>query len=205
MEKIIATQPQIQIIPTIDKAKNKSFPVVSIVKGMTFVLVDLTEHPEIFAALQAGQAPEAELDPTWSPSYVGSFYYKVQAHSEQPGEPTIHNLQARMIAQGIEDAGTGSASSALACYLALQSTSPSGKPEASEAGTELAKQTEGLKLEEKTERKVFGIQQGVEMGRLSTIAVEVDVKTDAQGKVSLANVILSGRATVHLKGELIGA
>jgi len=204
MEKLVATQPQIQIIPTIDKIKDKSFPLVSIVKGMTFVLVDLTDNPEIFAALQAGKSPEVELDSEWSPSFVGCMYYKVLAKSEQDGEPTIHNVQTRMISHGIEDPGTGSACSALSCYLALRREDrKTSEPEA-EAEADLTKKAEDLKLAEKTERKVFGIQQGVEIGRLCTIAVEVDVKTDAQGQASIANVILSGRASVHLKGELVG-
>ncbi|KAK5384374.1 hypothetical protein LTS13_002570 [Exophiala xenobiotica] len=211
MEKLIATQPHLQIVPTIDKIKDKSFPLVSIVKGMTFVLVDLTDNPEIFAALQAGKSPEAELDSEWSPSFVGCMYYKVLAKSEQVGEPTIHNVQTRMISHGIEDPGTGSACSALSCYLALlpedsqtsKEAETDAEPEA-EAEADLTKKAEDLKLAEKTERKVFGIQQGVEMGRLCTIAVEVDVKTDAQGQASITNVILSGRANVHLKGELVG-
>ncbi|KAK5265359.1 hypothetical protein LTR99_000082 [Exophiala xenobiotica] len=215
VEKLIATQPHLQIVPTIDKIKDKSFPLVSIVKGMTFVLVDLTDNPEIFAALQAGKSPEAELDSEWSPSFVGCMYYKVLAKSEQVGEPTIHNVQTRMISHGIEDPGTGSACSALSCYLALlredsqtskeaeADAEPEAEPEA-EAEADLTKKAEDLKLAEKTERKVFGIQQGVEMGRLCTIAVEVDVKTDAQGRASITNVILSGRANVHLKGELVG-
>ncbi|KAK5206878.1 hypothetical protein LTR41_007411 [Exophiala xenobiotica] len=211
VEKLIATQPHLQIVPTIDKIKDKSFPLVSIVKGMTFVLVDLTDNPEIFAALQAGKSPEAELDSEWSPSFVGCMYYKVLAKSEQVGEPTIHNVQTRMISHGIEDPGTGSACSALSCYLALlpedsqtsKEAETDAEPEA-EAEADLTKKAEDLKLAEKTERKVFGIQQGVEMGRLCTIAVEVDVKTDAQGQASITNVILSGRANVHLKGELVG-
>lgn len=208
IEKIISTQPHIQIVPTIDKEKDRTFPLVSIVKGMTFVLVDLTNNPEVFAALQAGKAPEVELDPEWAPSFVGCMYYKVLNKAEQAGEPTIHNLQARMITNGVEDPGTGSASCALSCYLALNPPSDPKKPGASEASEsssgELAKKTEELKLEEKAERKVFGIQQGMEMGRLCTIAVEVDIKTDAAGKSSIANVILSGRANMHLKGEIIG-
>jgi predicted PhzF superfamily epimerase YddE/YHI9 len=215
MEKLIATQPHLQIVPTIDKIKDKDFPLVSIVKGLTFVLVDLTDNPEIFAALQASKSPEAELDSEWSPSFVGCMYYKVLAKSEQVGEPTIHNVQTRMISHGIEDPGTGSACSALSCYLALRredsKTSKEAEAEAdadagpeAEAEADLTKKAEDLKLAEKTERKVFGIQQGVEMGRLCTIAVEVDVKTDAQGQASITNVILSGRANVHLKGELVG-
>ncbi|OQV01534.1 hypothetical protein CLAIMM_06875 [Cladophialophora immunda] len=213
IEKIISTQPHIQIVPTIDKEKDKTFPLVSIVKGMTFVLVDLTDNAEIFGALQGGKSPEAELDAEWSPSFVGCMYYKVLAKNEQPGEPAIHNVQARMISHGIEDPGTGSACCALACYLALNDAGSPSEPkkpaeEATDKGTadsELAKKTEELKVgEAKNERKVFGIQQGAEMGRLCTIAVEVDVKTDAHGKRSIANVILSGRANLHLKGEILG-
>lgn len=200
--EIIATQPHIQIVPTIDKEKDKTFPLVSIVKGMSFVLVDLTDNPEVFASLQAGNSPKAELDQAWAPSFVGCLYYKLLSKSEQAGEPTIHNVQARMISHGIEDPGTGSACCALSCYLALDADPQ--KPTAADAESELAQKTESLKLEEKTERKVFGIQQGVEMGRLCTIAVEVDVKTDAQGKQSLSSVILSGRANMHLKGEIVG-
>ena len=215
IEKIITTQPQVQIVPTIDKERGRSFPLVSIVKGMTFVLVDLTENPEIFGALQAGKSPEVELDPEWSPSFVGCMYYRILAKSEVPGEPAIHNVQARMISHGIEDPGTGSACCALSCYLALNAASQKDAQEQTEKPTEtsaeetgeadLAKKTEDLKLTKaKTERKVFGIQQGAEMGRLCTIAVEVDVKSDADGKKSITNVILSGRANMMLKGELIG-
>lgn len=188
---------------------------------MTFVLVDLTDDPEIFGALQAGKSPEAELDSQWSPSFVGCMYYRISAKSEVPGEPAIHNVQARMIGHGIEDPGTGSACCALSCYLALHSSgqddtsAQSNKPTEvsaappTESGASgqagLVKQTEDLKLADaKTERKVFGIQQGAEMGRLCTIAVEVDVKSEADGKKSIASVILSGRANMMLKGELIG-
>lgn len=223
IEQLITTQPHIQIVPTIDKEKGRTFPLVSIVKGMTFVLVDLTDNPEVFAALQAGKSPEAELDVDWSPSLVGAMYYKLTAKLEAAGEPTIHNVQARMISHGIEDPGTGSACCALSCFLALGSPSeavdkkaegettkavPAPATESAPEGqgdSELAKKTEeSLKLGETTERKVFGIQQGAEMGRLCTIAVEVDIKTDKNGKTTIANVILSGRANMHTKGEFIG-
>ena len=217
IDKIIATQPHVQIVPTIDRERGRSFPVVSIVKGMTFVLVDLSDNAEMFGALQAGKSPEAELDAEWSPSFVGCMYYRVLAKSEVPGEPAIHNVQTRMISHGIEDPGTGSACCALSCYLALnvesqptapdQSTEPSAQSREGKAAadSDLVKKTEDMELGEgKPERKVFGIQQGAEMGRLCTIAVEVDVKTDRHGKKSIANVILSGRANMMLKGELLG-
>ncbi|KAL2410785.1 hypothetical protein ABEF95_001714 [Exophiala dermatitidis] len=205
VDKIIATQPHVQIIPTIDKEKGKTYPLVSIVKGMSFVLIDLTHNPSFFAAVQAGKSPEVELDEEWSPSFVGCMYYKRLPNQEQAGEPPIHNVQARMISHGIEDPGTGSAVSALSCYLALHGVAAAPdqttQPKIDE---DLAKKAEELKLEPKTERKVFGIQQGVEMGRVCTIAVEVDVKTDTDGSTSIANVILSGRATMVTESKLLG-
>lgn len=197
-------------MPTIEKVKGKSYPVVSIVKGMTFALVDLTSAPEVLAALLPGQAPEVELDKDWSPSFVGCLYYNIVGLAEQEGEPTIHNIQARMISHGIEDPGTGSACSALACYLALNplSSPETNEKEASDSSAssveKVEAKTKDLKIEEKTERIVFGIQQGIEMGRACTIAVEVDVKTDAESKTSIANIILSGRGTVFSTGQLLG-
>jgi predicted PhzF superfamily epimerase YddE/YHI9 len=221
INNIITTQPHIQIVPTIDKEKGRSFPLVSIVKGMTFALIDLTDNPEIFGALQGGKSPEAELDEKWKPSFVGAMYYRILARSEVEGEPAIHNISARMISHGIEDPGTGSACCALSCFLALggdqasrvnseksQSSSEDAQQDASTTGKvedDLSKKTADVKLaESKVERKVFGIQQGAEMGRLCTIAVEVDVKTDASGKQSIASVILSGRSMLMTRGELLG-
>ncbi|RVX67304.1 hypothetical protein B0A52_09342 [Exophiala mesophila] len=218
---IIATQPHLQIAPSVERESGTSFPVVSIVKGMTFTLVDLTNRPELFADLNAAPAPEVELDQPWSPSFVGCLYYKILGRAEKEGEPTIHNIQARMISQGREDPGTGSACCALSCYLALQhqeSASPEndGKKdgEATSDATSSARHAttvEGIadgaskmSLEHKTERVVFGIQQGIELGRVCTIAVEVDVKTDAAGVRHVANIVLSGRGVMFARGELFG-
>lgn len=216
---IIATQPHLQIVPSVEREKGKSFPVVSIVKGMTFTLVDLTDSPELFAALNAAQAPEVELDQQWAPSFVGCLYYKILGRAEKEGEPTIHNIQARMISHGLEDPGTGSACCALSCYLALQHKSPASNRNGGSKDGEVtsdatpssqhATAVEGIadgaskmSLEEKTERVVFGMQQGVELGRVCTIAVEVDVKTDAAGVRHVANIVLSGRGAMFARGEL---
>lgn len=195
MEKILAVQPQLQIIPTVEKVKDQSFPVVSIVKGMTFALIDLTETPEVLVALEVGKGPEVELDEEWKPSFVGALYYRRIEDTEKSVGQVIHNIRARMITQGMEDPGTGSACCALACYLALNKGS-------SKEGLE--KQTAGLKLEDKLEHLVYAIEQGVEMRRKSQIAVEVDLKRDATGKKAVANVILSGRSNLFAAGQLLG-
>lgn len=209
MSKILAQQPQIQIVPTYDKIKDKTFPIVSGVKGMTFALVDLTDAPEVLGALKPSEAPEYQLDSEWSPSFTGAFYYKRKDSMTQENEPTIHAIQARMITQGTEDPGTGSACCALACYLAtdeMKATTPRTKED--DVDSELSKKTEQVKLEgkserEKLERHVYAIQQGVEMGRLCTIAVEVDLKVNEDGSKSVANVTLSGRANFFATGELL--
>lgn len=209
MSSILARQPQIQIVPTYDQIKDKTFPIVSGVKGMTFALVDLTDAPEVLGALKPSEAPEYELDAEWSPSFTGAFYYKVKDSMTQDNEPTIHAVQARMITQGIEDPGTGSACSALACYLAtdkLKSISP--KSQQQDTDSELSEKTQQVKLDDKTEkekleRHVYAIQQGVEMGRLSTIAVEVDLKIHEDGTKSVVNVTLSGRANFFATGNLL--
>lgn len=208
MSKILAGQPQIQIVPTYDRIKDKTFPIVSGVKGMTFALVDLTDAPEVLGALKTSEAPEYEVDAEWSPSFRGAFYYKRKDSMTQENEPTIHAIQARMITQGVEDPGTGSACSALACYLAtdeMRSIKVEGKK--SDIDSELSQKTEQVKLEEKPEkekleRHVYAIQQGVEMGRLCTIAVEVDLKVHGDGSKSVANVTLSGRINFFATGEL---
>ncbi|KAK5957252.1 hypothetical protein OHC33_001624 [Knufia fluminis] len=220
MDKVLNRQPQIQIVPTYDKIKDKTFPVVSGVKGMTFVLIDLTDAPEILGSLQASEAPDYELDADWRLSFQGALYYTRQDSMHQEGEPTIHPIQARMISQGVEDPGTGSACCALACYLAtdemknLSATATKGGEKGATDEDDLAKKTEEVKLEdtnkpetkeggkEKFERHVYAIQQGVEMGRLCTIAVEVDLRAEKDGSKSIANVTLSGRANFFARGEL---
>lgn len=65
---IFKVHPQLQALKESAKLAEKSFPAVSIVKGMTFALIDLTGFPESMAALKAGPTPDIELDEEWSPS-----------------------------------------------------------------------------------------------------------------------------------------
>ncbi|KAJ3493465.1 hypothetical protein NLG97_g4717 [Lecanicillium saksenae] len=72
-----------------------------------------------------------------------------------------------------EDPATGSASSALCCYLSAQLG------------------------EQKTERRRYELTQGVEMGRESNIVVDVTMKDGAIDQVQL-----SGKAVKIMKGTL---
>lgn len=224
---VLKVQPHLQTIPTIKNFEDRSFPVVSIVKGMTFALIDLTDAPEAFATLGVSHAPEVELDQEWSPSFIGCMYYKRGKDTVgNESEPAIHNLKVRMITQKFEDPGTGSGNCALASYLALSvlgaketetvgQTQPEpntngdvanqGQPEVTEVD-DLAEKTEAMNIrgEERMDHYVFGVEQGVEMERRCQIAVEVAVKVAADGKRSLATIVLSGRANFLFEGKMIG-
>lgn len=208
---ILATQPQVQIIPTMENLKEKSFPIVSIVKGMNFALVDLTDAPEVMAALRAGEAPAAKLDEGWDVGIVGCLYYQRYNVEEKEGEPAIHKIHQRMIFQGIEDPGTGSASCALGCYLALtMKTTQSDRKKrhgerngASTVDSDIAESTKSLSFDDKREHFVFGIVQGIEMGRKSQICVEVDITENEEAGRTVSAVMLSGRSAFVTRGELM--
>lgn len=211
-EDVLAVQPQIQIVPTVDKLRAKHSPIVSVVKGMTFAYVDLTDAPEVLGSLQKSEAPDMKLDAEWSPSFTGVLYYRKKEAMTQPSEPTIHTVQARMITQNMEDPGTGSACTGLACYLAMHESAPGQSVrEHVTSEDEIVSRTEGVKIgtddgaseRPKLERHVYAIHQGLEMGRPCMIAVEVDVAIQADGTKKIANVALSGRANFFAKGELI--
>jgi len=86
--------------------------VVSIVKGMTFVLVKLCNEEALNAVTTTVQAPEPKLDPEWDESFVGTYFYW------HPNSDDIR-LRTRMIEGTLEDPATGSAACTLAAYLAI--------------------------------------------------------------------------------------
>jgi predicted PhzF superfamily epimerase YddE/YHI9 len=202
---VLAVQPQVKIVPTVERVKGKSFPIVSIVKGMTFCLVDLTDAPEVLTALRAGVAPAMTLDEEWNSGFSGAIYYERRGE-DNASEPTIYNMRVRMITQGVEDAGTGSGNCALACYLALAAgeRSPKKQLKSAEREEDLTAKTEKIKLDDKNEHHVFAIEQGLEMGRKCTIAIEVDIKEGEDGKRAVTGLILSGRCSFFTRGEIMG-
>lgn len=212
LDDILATQPQVQLVPTIETLRGKTFPVVSIVKGMAFSLVDLTEAPEVMTALKVGESPAAGLDEEWNVGFLGCLYYQRLGVEETEGRPAIHKIQQRMIFQGREDPGTGSASCALGCYLSLTMTDKkvghrgtrSKEKDASQTDTKIAAGTKSLNLGAKKEHNVFGIEQGVEMGRKCQICVEVDITEKEEGQRAVSRVMLSGRSVTVTRGELVG-
>lgn len=153
-----------------------TFPIVSIVNGMTFILVDFPSVEDYLEKLGIAQGeidPDiTKLDAGWSSTIVVTYYY---AHLPDQGDQTTR-LRCRLIMSVVgEDPATGSAASALGCYLSLQ------KGEANKTYT-------------------YKIEQGVEMGRRSQIGVEVTL--DANGK-GVKEVLLLGTATPLMHGSLM--
>lgn len=153
-----------------------TFPIVSIVDGMSFVLVDFPQVDDYLVKVRVGYPsidPEAtRLDEGWSSSVLAPYYYVILPAQE---DKTIR-VRTRMIMPNVgEDPATGSAAAALSSYLALQ------RGQSSYTYT-------------------YEIEQGVEMGRRSEIGVKVTL--DESGKL-VKEVLLSGTATPVMKGTLI--
>jgi PhzF family phenazine biosynthesis protein len=122
---------------------NQKIPIVSIVKGMTFILIELKSLEALEKVALTTSVTVDALDQGWDDTFVGTYFY-VQT-SESGG---VRHLRTRMIEGSLEDPATGSAASDLAAYLSLLH----GKP--------------GQALD-------YAITQGVEMGRRSDIDVSV--------------------------------
>ncbi|KAJ5173038.1 phenazine biosynthesis-like protein [Penicillium capsulatum] len=85
------------------------FPVVSIVKGVTYALVDFTKSPDLFAAVSSGPSPTVDLDDGWE------------------GHTLVQDLAVRMIAIDLEDPACDSGTATLASFLALQDGRKNGR------------------------------------------------------------------------------
>lgn len=150
-----------------------TYPTVSMVKRVTYVLADFTKQPDAFANLAPGPSPTIDLDDDWSPSFVGVMYYR-NLHSRVEEETTIWDLRVRMIAIDLEDPACGSGSCSLGAYLALQSGQQSRKHR-------------------------FNIDQGSEIGRDSQIIVNIELN-ESRDKVE--SMYLAGPAVLVAQGKI---
>jgi PhzF family phenazine biosynthesis protein len=131
-------QPNIGRIPAV-------LPVVSIVKGMTFALIELDSQDCLTFVNTTPFPLEVSLDDGWGASFVACYFYFRLPNSEKG---TVR-LRTRMIESVVgEDAATGSAACTLASFLTIQ---------------------EGREGSSTT----YDIVQGVELGRRSEIGVVV--------------------------------
>ncbi len=125
-------------------------PIVSIVRGMTFILIQLSDLITLEGVSPGPVSVSADLDVEWSQTFLGLYFYVDVSDSDDH----IKRLRTRMISSLLEDPATGSAASALASYLSLED----GR---------------------KGQTHQFTITQGVEMGRRSDIDVEVTLAEDS--------------------------
>ncbi|CEI63403.1 unnamed protein product [Fusarium venenatum] len=168
-ENIARTQPSLTWNDIQD-----SHPTISIVQGVTYVLVNLTNQPDNFTAIQPGPSPVVPLDDQWAPSFVGVMYYRILNEQNEDGRK-VFDLRVRMIAINLEDPACGSGGCSLAAYLALQDGSASGKYR-------------------------FFLDQGSEIGRDSNIIVDILLNDCGDGILS---VLLSGQAAPVTRGRLL--
>ncbi|KAH7157697.1 hypothetical protein B0J13DRAFT_581755 [Dactylonectria estremocensis] len=147
-------------------------PLFSIVKGMTFVLVNLP-HLDQLANVTTSVTPfrtDQLLDDGWQEGLLSNYYFVHTGQKVEAGM-TIFSIRSRMMESAFEDPATGSAACALSSYLTLR------QPD----------------LQNQTFR--FEIDQGVEMGRESNIVVEVALRDS-----KINTVKLSGTATQVMRG-----
>lgn len=169
LSALVATQKGLADVAGLDS----TYPTVSMVKGVTYVLADFTKQPDGFANLTAGPSPTIDLDDDWSPSFVGVMYYRtLQSRVEE--ETTIWDLRVRMIAIDLEDPACGSGSCSLGSYLALRSGQQSRKHR-------------------------FNIDQGSEIGRDSQIIVNIELN---ESRDKVGSMQLAGPAALVAQGKI---
>jgi PhzF family phenazine biosynthesis protein len=141
---------------------------------MSFIFVPLPDLPTLSRAsknLAVNTYDPTPLDAGWQNGLIATMYLVPQGVDEFRRK----KYRTRMFGTR-EDPGTGSASSALGCWLALKEPKDAGKGPFQ-----------------------FVFEQGVEMGRRNEISVEV---TRGEGGEGIAKVLLSGKAVKVMEGTL---
>ncbi|EKG17856.1 Phenazine biosynthesis PhzC/PhzF protein [Macrophomina phaseolina MS6] len=168
---LLKIQPSIAILfsPKMPRIPEQ-MALVSIVKGMTFALIEVDSLATLNAAATGTFSVDVVLDKDWDQSFVALYFYFRLPDSANG----TRNLRTRMIEGALEDPATGSAASALACFLSLEEGIPG-----------------------QTHR--YTITQGVEMGRRSEIGVHVGL---AKTPGEIESVQLRGAAVEVMEGTL---
>lgn len=167
-----------------DPTDSDTVPIVSIVKGMAFCMVSLKTLEDLAKAdigmlipvADAYKHEHLDLGSGWDIGYTGTFFFCNQGIDPEDKDRRL--IRTRSLGTR-EDPGTGSASAALSCYLALQESKEKG---------------EGPFL--------FHLMQGVEMGRRCDIFVQVKRTIDG---TRIADVKLSGTAVKVMEGTVFVA
>ncbi|KAF3134406.1 hypothetical protein TWF703_006388 [Orbilia oligospora] len=166
-------------------------PVVSIVDGMTFALVEV-KSVSVLQAMKVGRkgvvldmvTDLGAMIPPGGRTFIGVYCYTILEETIQDGVKGRINVRSRMFFGGDgEDPATGSAACALGSYLAIAKGSGEGGKGVGEWE--------------------FEVTQGVEMGRRSDIGVRVLLEdANADGKRGVKKVYLEGEAVKVMEGVL---
>lgn len=171
IEGVLALQPGFRE----EGVRVKGVDVVSPVKGMNFIAVELGSLEDLGLVRTSGVKLKAQLDRGWDAGFCGSYFYVVTSSSapEAPEGAGEVKVRTRMVEGTLEDPATGSAACGLCCFLAMN-----------------------LGWGRRTR---FEVVQGVEMGRRSEIGVEVVLKEGGKG---VESVVLSGTAVKVMEGKV---
>lgn len=176
--RVVEIQRGLAAVPSSSALANTPMPLVSVVRGMNFVLVDLSPQPELLDKVvptMSDIAKHSDLDTDFNDGgnlIANVFYYEYPDHE---ANDRVIRLRQRVMAIELEDPATGSACSALGAYLALKRGG---------AGRTYN----------------FEIDQGIEMGRASKIFVEVRLSQDGK---QVDTINLSGQAVEVMGGTIV--
>jgi PhzF family phenazine biosynthesis protein len=145
---------------------------VSPVRGMNFVCVELESLEVLGLVGCTGSRPAAKLDEEWNVGFVGALFYVRTGEEQGKDGEKIVRVRTRMIDGIMEDPATGSASCALGALLSLRARERS---------------------------VIYEITQGVEMGRRSDIGMVVTLKEGLDGVEKLE---LSGSSVKVMEGKV---
>jgi PhzF family phenazine biosynthesis protein len=134
------------------------------------VLVELDNLEALrMVALAGSSVTIPGLDDGWDKTFIGTYFFVRTGRSPEG----VTSLQTRMIEGPLEDPATGSAASALTAYFSLKEGVSNGV-------------------------RKYEIVQGVEMGRRSEIAIDVEMESEDR----ISKVFLEGEAVRVMEGRL---
>ncbi|KZZ97517.1 Phenazine biosynthesis PhzC/PhzF protein [Moelleriella libera RCEF 2490] len=181
----------LQQVPAL-RERELAAPVVSIVRGMTFLLVELPSLEALGQVQKTGATFPVEqlLDDGWRCGLVARLYFvrmgddktgygdgvaTTTTTTPPPPPPPAVKIRTRMMEYFLEDPATGSAACCLSSFLSLQDQ------------------------DRVSPVRNYEITQGVEMGRESNIMVKVQMDLDSN---TIQSVHLAGQAVQVMHGHI---
>jgi len=106
--------------PALEGSRLHAINIVSPVKGMNFICVELDSLEDLAKVVISGVKPTATLDKEWDLGFVGSYFYVILGDRKSEK----YEVRTRMIEGAMEDPATGSAACGLSAFLAIDGRHP---------------------------------------------------------------------------------